>query len=280
MKIVIFDLDETLGYFTEFGILWDCLNKYLCKNNNINTSNIILNQIIFNNILNLYPEFVRPNIINILKYLVHQKKTLSCEKIMIYTNNQGSKEWINNIIKYFENEINYSLFDQIISAFKQNGKIIEICRTTSSKTHKDLIKCTKIPKNTEICFIDDCFYPEMTSDNIYYIIIKPYYYDLKFETMVERLINSKILNEYIIDVNDFQDNIITNYKKYNYPFIFKTNEEYEIDKILGRQIMTHLEFFFSKSDNCDKKNEKKINKTKKNKFTIKKIGKNKTKKNH
>jgi type II secretory pathway component GspD/PulD (secretin) len=137
MKIVIFDLDETLGYFTQFGILWDCLNKYLCKNNT--NSNIILNQHIFNNILNLYPEFIRPNIINILKYLVHQKKTLICEKIMIYTNNQGPKEWVNYIIKYFENEINYSLFDQIISAFKQNGKIIEICRTTSSKTHKDLI---------------------------------------------------------------------------------------------------------------------------------------------
>ena len=27
-KIVVFDLDETLGYFTEFGILCDCLNKY------------------------------------------------------------------------------------------------------------------------------------------------------------------------------------------------------------------------------------------------------------
>ena len=213
MKIVIFDLDETLGYFTQFGIFWDCLNKYLNNNNNL------LNQNVFNKILNLYPEFIRPNILNILKYLLHQKKTLICEKVMVYTNNQGPKEWVNNIIKYFENEINYPLFDQIISAFKQNGKIIEICRTTSSKTHKDLIKCTKIPKNTEICFIDDNFYPEMTNDNIYYIIIKPYYYDLQIETMIERLINSKILNDFIIDINEFQDNMITNYKKYNYILI-------------------------------------------------------------
>jgi hypothetical protein len=274
MKIVIFDLDETLGYFTQFGILWDCLNKYLYKNNT-NNNIYLLNQNIFNNILNLYPEFIRPNIINILKYLVHQKKTLICGKIMIYTNNQGPKEWVNYIIKYFENEINYPLFDQLISAFKQNGKILEICRTSTNKSYKDLIKCTKIPKNTEICFIDDSFYPEMTNDSIYYIIIKPYYYDLKIETMIERLINSKILNNFIIDMNDFQDKIMTNYKKYNYPFIFKTNEEYEIDKILGRQIMTHLEFFFTKSDNSDKINETKKNKTKRNKIT-----KNKTKKNH
>ena len=29
MKIVVFDLDETLGYFTEFGIFWDSLSNYI-----------------------------------------------------------------------------------------------------------------------------------------------------------------------------------------------------------------------------------------------------------
>lgn len=33
LKIVVFDLDETLGYFTEFGIFCDCLNNYLKQNN-------------------------------------------------------------------------------------------------------------------------------------------------------------------------------------------------------------------------------------------------------
>ena len=33
MKIVVFDLDETLGYFTEFGIFWDSLTIYLKTNN-------------------------------------------------------------------------------------------------------------------------------------------------------------------------------------------------------------------------------------------------------
>ena len=59
MKIVVFDLDETLGYFVEFGIFWDSLNLYLIKNNKKG-----LNQNDFNNILDLYPEFIRPNIIN------------------------------------------------------------------------------------------------------------------------------------------------------------------------------------------------------------------------
>ena len=29
MKIVVFDLDETLGYFTQYGIFWDSLSNYL-----------------------------------------------------------------------------------------------------------------------------------------------------------------------------------------------------------------------------------------------------------
>ena len=36
MKIVVFDLDETLGYFTQFSIFWSCLDKYLVENNKYN----------------------------------------------------------------------------------------------------------------------------------------------------------------------------------------------------------------------------------------------------
>ena len=27
-KVVVFDLDETLGYFVEFGIFWEALQEY------------------------------------------------------------------------------------------------------------------------------------------------------------------------------------------------------------------------------------------------------------
>ena len=29
IKIVVFDLDETLGYFTELGLFWDSLIEYI-----------------------------------------------------------------------------------------------------------------------------------------------------------------------------------------------------------------------------------------------------------
>jgi membrane protease subunit (stomatin/prohibitin family) len=180
---------------------------------------------------------------------------------MIYTNNQGPKEWAYSIISYFENKIKYKLFDQIISAFKINGKRVEICRTQHDKCHKDFIKCTKLPTNAEICFIDDSYYPEMTNNNIYYINLKPYYYDLNFEEMIARFNNSWIGVNLIKNADEFNEYMINEFKKYNYEVIEKNKDEYEIEEILGKQIMDHLEEFF----NIKNKNMiKKTNGTRKN----------------
>lgn len=242
MKIVVFDLDETLGYFTQYGIFWDSLANYLKTKNKSQ-----LTQTDFDDILELYPEFLRPNIINILAYLKTKKKTNCCNKMMIYTNNTGPREWARHIISYFEKKINYKLVDQIIAAFKINGKRVEICRTTQNKTHKDLIKCTKIPADAEICFIDDYFYPEMANDNIYYINIKPYYHDLKFEVMLERFKSSDIGVKLIGDDNDFENLMMEHINLFKYMVVEKDEKEYEVDKVLGKHIISHLQTFFSRS---------------------------------
>ena len=261
MKIVVFDLDETLGYFTELGIFWDCLKKYLKSENNAT----ILSQTDFNDILDLFPEFLRPNIINILTYLKKKKDTKCCHKMMIYTNNTGFLEWANHIIAYFESKIKYKLIDQLIAAFKINGKQIEMCRTTYEKTHKDLIKCTKIPQNAEICFLDDTFYSEMVNENIYYINVKPYYYDLKFGEMINKFKNSDCGKRIVKDDANFEKFMNNELKNYNYKYLDKNLQEYEIDKVLGKQIMTHLQEFFNKSmKNKTRRNVIRKNKTKRN----------------
>lgn len=258
MKIVVFDLDETLGYFTELGIFWDCLKNYL-KIENIKT----VTQTDFNDTLDLFPEFLRPNIINILTYLKNKKQSKCCHKMMIYTNNQGPRDWAHHIINYFENKINYKLFDQIIAAFKVNGKRVELCRTTHDKTHKDFIKCTKLPLNAEICFLDDAIHSEMINDNIYYINLKPYYYDLKFNEMILKFKNSDCGKKIIINHENFDTIMLNEFKRYNYTCLDKNLDEYEVDKILGKQIMTHLQEFFYKSlKNKTRKNLIRKNKTK------------------
>ena len=65
-KVVVFDLDETLGHFGELGRFCNLLDDYY-KNPNKAYS-------IFNELMDLYPEFIRPNIMNILKYLLQKKK--------------------------------------------------------------------------------------------------------------------------------------------------------------------------------------------------------------
>jgi hypothetical protein len=242
MKIVVFDLDETLGYFTQYGIFWDSLSNYLKTKNHSD-----LTQTEFNLILDLYPEFLRPNIISILNFLRHKKKTNCCHKMMIYTNNNGPHEWVHNIIGYFEKKINFRLVDQIIAAFKINGKRIELCRTTHDKTHKDLIKCTKIPLDAEICFIDDNFYPEMANDNIYYINIKPYYHDLKFEEMLDRFKKSEIGKKIIGNETDFDNSMMEHINLFKYMVIEKDEKEYEVDKIVGKYVISHLQIFFNRS---------------------------------
>ena len=258
-KIVVFDLDETLGYFMELGMFWDALKAYI----KYKQLKITMDQSLFNDILDLYPEFLRPNITGILNYLKDKKEKNHCGKLMIYTNNQGPIEWAKYIIKYFENKINYKIFDQIIGAFKIQGKKVEVCRTTHMKTHKDLIKCTKIPEDTQICFLDDVYYPDMSNEKIYYINLKPYVHDLGFDDMITRLLKSDILSPE--DPTSCRAFMMTFLKKFNYIYVSKTAETQQIDKILSKKILQHLQIFFKMKpigpDTYKKKNKTRNNKT-------------------
>ena len=241
MKVVVFDLDETLGYFVEFGAFWDCLKLN-------NKKNIAMNEKVFHEVFDLYPEFVRPNVIEILNYLKERKKTLCCHQLMIYTNNQGPPQWASQILSYFELKINSRLFDKIIAAFKINGKRVELSRTTHNKTFNDLIRCTKLPSNAEIFFLDDVYHPEMCNKNVYYINIKPYVHSLSIDVMVSRFINSKIGTTFIERKNvvEFQENMKKCMMRYNLEITEKYETEYSVDKVLGKKIMNHLQDFFKK----------------------------------
>jgi hypothetical protein len=163
---------------------------------------------------------------------------------MIYTNNQGPFEWSVQIKTYFEDKINYKLFDQIISAFKINGKQIELCRTTNMKTHKDLLQCTKVPETTDVCFLDDVYHPGMSNNKIYYINIKSYEHDLPFATIVDRFIGSKLLDT--DDPTSMKEYILAFMKRYAYTYVEKDAVEMAVDKVLSKKILHHLQVFFNR----------------------------------
>jgi hypothetical protein len=245
MKVVVFDLDQTLGHFIELRKIWELLNYYFSNNSVYFHESISKNH--FNHLLDLYPEFIRPNMFDLLNYLKRKKVSGQCSRIMLYTNNQASKEWSSLIVEYFHRKINYSLFDQIIGAFKINGKRIELGRTTKDKTISDFIRCTKLPKNTQICFLDDVHHPEMIHDNVYYIKLKPYVYYLSFSTMISRLNSNDfwipICNNSSCNFEKFSEEYLKDFSQNN---IVKTKEEHEIDEIVSKKIVMLVQDFFRK----------------------------------
>ena len=127
-KYAVFDVDETLGYFSQFGAFIDALNNHYNDFSRVVFDN-------FNELLDLYPEFIRPNMIEILKYVSEKKREGVCKGIIIYTNNQGPRSWVEYISKYFDYKVGTQVFDQIIAAYKVNGKL---CRKDERRKIKHM----------------------------------------------------------------------------------------------------------------------------------------------
>jgi hypothetical protein len=180
-KVIVLDLDETIGDFSDLIVLWK-----------IAQSQTQLTQDNFNTIANTFPEFFRMGIFTILEYLSKKKQNHKCNHIYLYTNNKFSPEFPNLIANYVSEKIQADppLFDKVICAFKIGDKIIEKDRTETQKSYGDLIKCTMLPKSTEICFVDDYFHKKMNHDKIYYIQPISYNHDLPPYTIASRACTS------------------------------------------------------------------------------------------
>jgi len=244
LKIVAFDLDETLGGFIQLGILWDSLQNFF----NTQNQGVILNQKMFNSLLDLYPEFLRPHILNILYYLKEQKKAGYVDSVMIFTNNQGPYSWGQYIKNYLEDKIQYKLFDKYIGAWKVNEHIVEKCRTSFEKSLKDLIRCANIHRPVEVCFIDDLLHHDMLHKNVYYIKISPYVYNLPISVIVDRLCRSWASRVYIdLDQIPFFKNYVTNQMlNYNFRYVPKTVAAYEVDKVVSKRTFEFIHDFIHK----------------------------------
>lgn len=197
-KVIVFDFDETLGSFSDLYYLWYSINKVevdgtLAKEGNKDEDEV------FTKVFNLYPEFLRYGILVILEFIYFKKIKGKCEKIFIYTNNQCNTKWVNQIVESISCKIpiiqkDVPLFDKIIHAFKIDNKIVEKERTTNRKTYNDFVKCTMLPKNTEICFIDDTYHVNMIHNKIYYIQPYVYCHNLTIDQILGRLFASGLVN--------------------------------------------------------------------------------------
>ena len=182
-KVIVFDMDKTIGYFTQLGVLIEAIEEIRKKS--IKRTDLY-------KIFDLYPECFRPGIFKTLKYIKKNKKKENI-KLLIYTNNIGPKKWAYDIKNYLEYKIGKNLFDKVITAWKVEGKVYEKCRTTHYKIYKDLLMCGKLDKNDNILFFDDTFFEDLAiNDKVTFIYNSAYKLDLDFKTMHKRFLKSKL----------------------------------------------------------------------------------------
>jgi hypothetical protein len=201
-KVLVFDLDETIGCFTELHTIWTLIFQPSSSNSNalpppyINENE---KQVVFNELLDLYPEFLRVGILQILGYVYSRIVAGECHKIYLYTNNQCEyPDWVKHIVMYLNLKITggngHFIFERPICAFKIKNVRIEPKRTSTDKIYDDFIACSFLPKSTEICYLDDKKYEKMKHDKVYYIQPPPYYHDLKHKEIYDRFIQSSLFH--------------------------------------------------------------------------------------
>jgi len=235
LKVLVFDLDETIGSFHEAAILWKIIESELQSD--------------FNRLMDLYPEFLRYGILQIIEFILNKKRIGKCDKLYLYTNNINSPVFPKLISEYLKHKLKSenNVFDKIIGAFKINNKIIEHNRTTHKKTYNDLINCTILPENVKICFIDDKYYSKMEHEKIYYIQPPPHYHKLTNKEIIRRFSNS-VFNS---DENMNKINSILNVPHIDYTYedcmiqiIDREKRENKENKKIYKKIMYYVKEFF------------------------------------
>jgi len=187
---IAFDLDETIGSFSDFYSIWARLEEDMKT------------QSTFNALMDLYPEFLRVGIIPILRYIRTKQQSGQCLPIYLYTNNQcEDTSWIYKLINYLEYRVsgientNNNIFARPICAFEINGKRIEPERTTKHKTYSDFVKCSMLTTSHQICFLDDVCHKKMKHRRVYYIQPPPYIHPLSYQEVVDRFTMSSLFSK-------------------------------------------------------------------------------------
>ena len=232
-KCIVFDMDETLGSFVQLGIFIHILETHIHRE---------ITPQEFNICMDMFPLYQRPNIVSILRYLKKQKQQGKCDKIYIYTNNQGPKSWALLIKQYFENKVNYPLFDKVIHAYKVHNIQVEKNRTTHNKTVNDFFNCTKLNKNAQICFLDDQYHPHMLHPNVLYLRLKEYHYYYEptymYDTFKEEF---QLSDNYIIYLKNSSESLYLDYRENS-----KRNDmsnEKQISKKILQELRTFILYF-------------------------------------
>ena len=157
MNAIVFDFDKTLGYFEQLHKI------YILTKKKISISALLL----------LFPNVFRTYTFQLLQYLKVNKGICS---IILYTNNNGPRYFINAVVAFLNDKFDCKIFNNIIYGFKTSDGKTELCRHNSKKRFDDLLSCTG-KQFTNILFLDDCLHANMIDERVEYLQIDPYFYN-------------------------------------------------------------------------------------------------------
>jgi hypothetical protein len=154
-KILVFDLDETIGAFAE-------LSKHMLSL----TGKYVYSYNLFEHMMDSNHLYLRPGILELLEFVVTARRLLSNVRIVLYTNNQ-SPEWVEYAVHYLNKKLSIRVFDKVI-----DGSVEK--RPTLVKSVDDFFRWTHYPKDSSLFFVDDQIHPKMLSKQVVYFRISPY----------------------------------------------------------------------------------------------------------
>jgi hypothetical protein len=157
MRVVVLDIDETLGAFTAFSAFLQGISPYLISFE------------LFSQMLDQHPSFLRPGILEFLTYLNSNRRINLC-RVVLYTNN-ASSEWVALIANYFSNKIDKDLFSAVIhGAHPKRQRADGLVKSVA-----DLTECIKVNRDTQFLFVDDLYHHGMVHPAVMvYVQLKPY----------------------------------------------------------------------------------------------------------
>jgi predicted phosphatase len=165
-KIIVFDLDNTIGFFEQFIYILNCISSP---------------DISYNYLFDLFPECFRPNIFEIFTYLLQQKKNCKIKGVLLYSNNNNDF-FVKKVIEYIHYKLNDTLFDCVITKEHPYRKI-------KVKHYDDLIDCSNgiITFFSKICFIDDKHHLSMITEQVFYIRCENYTFYVPSKEVYKRI---------------------------------------------------------------------------------------------
>ena len=219
-KIVVFDLDETLGYFSQLYVIWHSLIKLSITKLSVHD---------FYKLSDIYILYYQPAIFETLKYLKEQNM-----KTIIFTNNQALFWWPKLIALYLNykintttnntndnttNNTNDNIFKTVIGSYKIRNKINDKRRTSMMKKYTDLKNIMKLDNDTKILFLDDQEHPEMRHSNVNYFKVPDYVVMLPAKNIINIFLHSRFGMNFIknknINISFFINYIFIVLKKHN-----------------------------------------------------------------